>query len=234
MPTDFARFCERTGADRGVLVVAPHPDDECAGTGGLLAFCAQADVPAKVVVVTDGGVSHPNSRSWHRARIAACREAETRTALSILGLSEPPVFLGLPDADTPNITDPAHRAAVTMLRGLIEQCRPGLVLTTWRREPHCDHRYAYRLAHEATRATASRLAEYFVWTKINGAAGDQPLPGEAETVVLDIDSVRERKRQALLAYESQLGRLIDDDPSGFVLTDDELAAMTGPVETYLL
>lgn len=234
MPVDFETFRGRTNIDRGVIVVAPHPDDECAGTGGLLALCAGAGIAASVVVVTDGGASHPNSQSWPRHRLTERREAETKAALLELGIGEPPVFLGLPDAGTPNLPNETHVDARKKLREVVAKRRPGLVLTTWRREPHCDHRYAYRLARQATEDTDVQLAEYVVWTPIIGAPDDAPRAGEGQLIELDIERVRDWKRRALNTHESQLGHVIDDDPDGFVLNEAQFAAMTGPTETYLL
>ena len=234
MPIDFETFCARTGAAAGVLVIAPHPDDECAGTGGLLALCAEAGIAAGVVFVTGGGASHPNSSTWPPRRLIARRRAEAAAAAAVLGIGEPPLFLGLPDASTPGLPDAAHLAAVATLSAVLARRRPGLVLTTWRREPHGDHRYAYRLARDAVAGSDARLAEYLVWTPITGLPEDRPGPDEAEAVILDVAGVRDRKRRALDCYGSQLGRVVRDDPEGFVLTTAQFGAMTGPAETYLM
>ena len=234
MRVDLEGFAARTGADRGVLIVAPHPDDECAGPGGLAALCAQAGIEIGVVVVTDGGASHPNSRAWPRGRLAARRQEETRAALATLGVRAEPVFLGLPDAGTPSLPGTARAEACARLRAEVEARRPGLVVTTWRREPHCDHRFAYDLAVGAIADTGSRLAEYLVWTDLIGAPGDAPASGEVERLDLDISSVQARKADALRAHRSQLGLVVDDDPDGFVLSEAQLVALTGPVETYLM
>jgi LmbE family N-acetylglucosaminyl deacetylase len=233
MHIDFDDFARCTGADRGLLVVAPHPDDECAGAGGLIALCAEAGLDITVVVVTDGAASHPGSRDWPSARLAALRRMEAEAAVATLGTHIEIVFLGLPDAGTLTLEPGERQAAIAALRREIAARSPGLVVTTWRREPHCDHRFAYELAKEAVADTPSRLAEYLVWTPINGGDGDAPAPGEMRRLDLDISSVRKRKQDALGAHRSQRGLVIDDDPEGFVLTDAQFAAMTGPVEVYL-
>jgi len=41
-------------AERGLLVVLPHPDDESFSTGGTLALCSDAGVPALYLCATYG------------------------------------------------------------------------------------------------------------------------------------------------------------------------------------
>ena len=86
---------ETTGAavGGGPLIVAPHPDDEVLGCGGLL-----AQVGGLVVAVTDGEASHPGSTVHGPGRLAELRRAETAAALAALGRPETVVHrLGHPD-----------------------------------------------------------------------------------------------------------------------------------------
>ena len=73
---------------RGVVVVAPHPDDESLGCGGLIAACCAHGIEVRLVVLSDGTGSHPNSQRYPAARLRDLREAELRQATSILGLPE--------------------------------------------------------------------------------------------------------------------------------------------------
>src|SRR5262245_24685447 len=47
-----------------VLVLAPHPDDESLGCGGLIAACQAQGHPVHVLVLTDGAGSHRRSRQY--------------------------------------------------------------------------------------------------------------------------------------------------------------------------
>ena len=58
------------GPGGGALVLAPHPDDESLGTGGLIAACVAEGRRVHVAVVSDGAASHPGSRAWPPARLA--------------------------------------------------------------------------------------------------------------------------------------------------------------------
>src|SRR5450631_1369848 len=76
-----------TGPGRA-LILAPHPDDESLGCGGLIAACCQAARPPIVAVLTDGGMSHPESKAFPREQLVRLREAEARDAATILGLPQ--------------------------------------------------------------------------------------------------------------------------------------------------
>src|ERR1700733_13799140 len=55
------------------VIVAPHPDDEILGTGGLLAQLSDLGRKVLIIAVTDGTASHPDSPQWPAARLAAIR-----------------------------------------------------------------------------------------------------------------------------------------------------------------
>ena len=76
-----------------VLVLAPHPDDEIFGCGGLLALYRQKAAKIHVQVVTDGA---GYLRSPEREQIVEIRKAETNQALALLDIS-PAEFLNYPD-----------------------------------------------------------------------------------------------------------------------------------------
>ena len=70
------------------LILAPHPDDESLGCGGLIAACAAAGRPPLVVILTDGAGSHPNSREFPPNRLRAVRAQEARDAVAHLNLPD--------------------------------------------------------------------------------------------------------------------------------------------------
>ncbi len=67
-------------------VVAPHPDDEVLGTGGLFARLSQIGRNVLIIAVTNGTASHPKSTEWPPERLDAVRPQETREALQRLRL----------------------------------------------------------------------------------------------------------------------------------------------------
>jgi LmbE family N-acetylglucosaminyl deacetylase len=220
---------------RRVLVVAPHPDDESLGCGGLIWHLARNGARIHLLFVTDGGASHPGSRLWPRRRLAEQREAEAAEALARLGIADAPRrFLRLPDADMPPPGSPGFAAAVETVAGLVSDLRPDLALLPWRRDPHRDHRDAFALVAQAlARAgTACATLEYAIWLDELGAPGDHPRPEEAERLAFDVSAALPAKRAAVAAHLSQTTDLVPDDPEAFRLTPATIERLTGPAETY--
>lgn len=161
-----------------VLVVAPHPDDELLAAGGFILSALAAPTPPeiRVIVVTNGDASYssvlfsrqnPISRIAYR-RLAAVRQAESRAALTALGLTaEQIVFLGFPDrgisalwqknwgSDKPYLSSTTGLSAATqasgadvpftgeaflsLVRQQLEEFQPDAVIIPHPRDAHPDH-----------------------------------------------------------------------------------------------
>lgn len=201
------------------LVVAPHPDDESIGCGGLIALLRERRVPVSVVLLTDGTGSHPGSRRFPPASRYALRLREMRRALLLLGVDAPLVEVGLPDGALPGHGTAGFADAVEVVHGCLEALAPATLLAPWRRDPHPDHRAASQIVRAANtlRQRPSRLIEYGVWLAERGADGDLPRPDEARAWRVNIGAVLAKKQAAVAAHASQWGGVIDDDPGGFVL-----------------
>ncbi len=221
-------------AVRRALVVAPHPDDESLGCGGLLAGLAQRRCEVFVIFVTDGGASHLRSRKWPRERLASQRRAEANAALLELGLGEARrAFFNFKDADMPISGSLEWRGGVVNMRDIVTRLRPELIVAPWRRDPHCDHRGSWQMMRESLgRSLRPPTLEYAVWLDELGSAEDHPQTCEAKRVSIDIRSFLPAKRRAIAAHSTQTTALIDDDPKGFRLTPHTIDRLTGPVEYY--
>ncbi len=145
------------------LVLAPHPDDESLGCGGLIAeACAQGMAPY-VLVLTDGTGSHPGSRAYPAPRLAALRMAEARAAVAALGLAPARIgFLGLQDTAAPRAGE-AFEAAVAAVVAALRDQGCGVLLGPWRHDPHGDHEAAHEIAAVAARRAGVPLLSYPVW-----------------------------------------------------------------------
>lgn len=227
----FATLPERLGTG-GLVVVAPHPDDESLACGGLIAEACSEERPARIIVVSDGTGSHPASKTHPKARLRLLREEETRQAARELGLDPRHIeFLRLPDRYVPRDGRSADEA-IEKIRACAIEVGAEAIFASWRHDPHCDHQASYRLARSVQRSLPTvRLYEYSVW----GSA----LPPETQ-IERVCDGFRiplgpralAKKRRAIAAHRSQTTDLIRDDPNGFRLTADDLVRFEHPFEAF--
>jgi len=218
-----------------VLVVAPHPDDESLGCGGLIASLGELGRTILVIFVTDGSASHRASRLWSHDRVATVRKEEATEALRRLGLVRAGrIFLDLQDANMPLPGSSSWRNAVSQVKEVLSRFQSDLLILPWRRDPHCDHRASWLLMQDALREAQQRprCLEYAVWLDELGAADDWPQHEEAEPIDFDVVSTRCRKRHAIAAHRSQTTDLVSDDPQGFRLSDATIERLMGPLERY--
>lgn len=217
-----------------LLVLAPHPDDESLGCGGMIALARRFGVPVQVLFMTDGTQSHPRSRRFPSAVLRELREAEAYAALAILAVDRSAaVFLRWRDGGgLPTTGSQFFRHAVAQCQNELGRFKPRTIATPWRREPHPDHRATTKLLRAAlgNGTTSRRVLEYPIWTWQQGGA---PLKDEMRAWRLDIKAVLAQKLAAIRAHRSQTTDLIDDDPTGFRLEADTLAFFARPWELFL-
>ncbi len=229
-PAEFARTLG------SAVVFAPHPDDESLSCGGVVALLAATGCSPHVVMMTDGSFSHPNSPSYPAPRLAALREEETLAAVAALGLPPEKVhFLRYPDCGLPREGMAAFSEATERIRSLLVRLAPETIFVPWRRDPHCDHVSTWQLLRAAVTAlpVPPRWLEYPVWAWTQAGSVVAPQPEEATAWRIDISTVLARKQEAIAQHRSQLGGVIEDDPSGFVLEPQMLAHFAKPWELFL-
>jgi len=229
----------------GFLVLAPHPDDESLGCGGLIAESVARGRPVHVMILSDGAASHPGSASFPPPRLAALRAEEARAAVSELGLDPERdlSFLGLPDAALPSRGAALDDAAAAVLRAIEAEPPPATVFTTWGHDPHRDHAAARAIAGAVVRAlrpSQPTLFAYPVWGwTFAHAIPSVPTPPEPylseplRGVRLAVARHLLAKRRAVAAHRSQCTAMIADDPAGFRLPPELLALAFRPFELFL-
>lgn len=211
------------------LVLAPHPDDESLGCGGLLAACVAAEGRPAVLILTDGVGSHPNSRSHPPDRLRSLREEEARNAARELVVApERLAFLGLPDTAAPHPADgSAFTDTVDAIVAAMGAWDCHVLLAPWRHDPHGDHYAAHLMATEAARRCHAIHRAYPIWgltlPDVPSAVGWQ----------LDISAQLPRKRRAIAAHRSQYAGVIDDDPTGFQMEPRFMALFDTQYEYFL-
>ncbi len=117
------------GAGDRILVLAPHPDDESIGCGGMIQQAVDLGLPVRVVYLTNGDANEWSFTLYSRRpellpgqveAMGQVRQNEALAATKILGLQPAQVtFLGYPDFGTLRIweghwgTEPPFRSLLT-------------------------------------------------------------------------------------------------------------------------
>lgn len=188
------------------VIVAPHPDDEVLGSGGLLQMANTLGRSILLISVTDGTASHPGSSRWPTHDLAHQRASESEQALARLGLALPRlqwVRGGFADSQV--------QAREAALGTFIQQfLRPtDVVFSTWREDGHCDHDAVGRASALAAKNVGAQVHELPIWTWHWAHDDDPRVPWHrARRIELSEQQVA-RKRDAAQAFTSQLSA----DPS---------------------
>lgn len=218
------------------LVVAPHPDDESLGCGGTIALLRQQGYQVHVLFVSDGTMSHPNSPSYPADRLRQVRESEALNALRLLDVPvDNAVFMRQKDTQVATTDSPGFADAVAFVHKLLADRKPTTVLVPWRRDPHRDHRASWQMVSAALAMlpVRPRVLEYLIWLWELGDEGDMPDHDEMTVWSIPIETVIAQRNQAIAAHQSQVSRLIDDDPTAFYLSPELLMHFSEPRELFL-
>jgi len=136
------------------VVIAPHPDDETLGAGGLIAAQIRRGVPVRVIAVTDGEAAFPDVTG-----LGELRRAEQEAALAQLGVpASDTIRLRLADGNVAS----AENAVAESIEKLMDG--PTVLAAPWVLDPHPDHEACGRAAARAAKTCGSPLVSYFFWT----------------------------------------------------------------------
>lgn len=211
----------------GLLIIAPHPDDETFGCGQALAAAAEAGREIGVLLLTDGEGSHPGSTRYDRERLVKLRGEELKAALALLAPSKGITVMraGLDDgcSDLEQLGHHRYKEIIAYARALHTRT----VWSTWNGDPHCDHASAATLGRKICEEIGADLWRYPVW----GRFGERDVP---RNLRLFSDSrFAQRKSEAMAVYRSQTTSLIDDDPEGFVFPPEILEHFARSPEIFI-
>ena len=192
--------------NRVALVIAPHPDDETLGCGGLLQWKRRAGAPVWIGYITDGSASHPGHPTLAPAALAALRQGEARQAMHLFGVEETALFfLGAGDGtlaqlDPSTATDIAGRIA-----DLLRQVRPDEIFLPLRDDGSSEHDASFVLVQRALALSGlyPRLFEFPVWAAWSPWRLLRPLRTSRTVWRVDYREQTELKRRAIAAYVSQ-------------------------------
>lgn len=141
-----------------VLIVAPHPDDEVMGCGGLIARLVSAGQVPNIIILTGGEGSHAACCQISSSDIIKNRRELTRKALGILGEPETHVYeLNYPDGGILKEDEETNK-----LISLIKEINPDCIFVPHWGEGWRDHVFTKKIVEEISPREAV-IYEYCVW-----------------------------------------------------------------------
>lgn len=208
------------------LIVAPHPDDETLGCGGVIAKKRQAGADVTIVFMTNGAKSH---LKWMgEEELGEMRREEAAAAARVLGVKDNHVVcLDYEDGGLRKYRNEASERLVELLR----YTQAGQVFTPYRGDVTDDHVVTHSIVEQAVRdcSRAVTVYEYPVWFwsrwpwSVSRGSGLRGLLRDGKDFVLwiwallfrfrdglDISDALDTKRRALAEHRSQTTRLTDD------------------------
>jgi LmbE family N-acetylglucosaminyl deacetylase len=179
-------------AEGPLLVVAPHPDDEIMGAGGLIHTWAGMGRSVTVLSVTDGEAAQPARENLDRIRREELKEALRKLCATHVCV----VRLGIPDGRVAEFQNKLRNAILSLIEPAMTMIAP------YERDGHPDNDVVGSVCCDIARSRNISLARYpiFTWHRADPAEfrevswGKFPLDSEA----------RRAKTHALQCFMSRL------------------------------
>lgn len=180
-----------------VIAIAPHPDDEVFGCGGLISRLVSRGAVPHIIVLTGGGGSHRSCCSTPEVSIISARRKLTHKAMAILGLAESQLHeMNFADGHLGE----GNQEERQKLKALIEEIKPDVILVPHHGEGWPDHLAARELGIElANRNT--KVYEYCVWMWYYH---QKELDWKNGYILRMTESEHQKKLEAIKAYHSAL------------------------------
>jgi len=179
-----------------ILVVGPHPDDQELGMGGTIAKLVQQGHNVLLLDMTNGEPT-PRGSPEIRAKEAA-------KAAHILGVKR--IGLELPNRVLVHSIEARHKVA-----GVIREHQAQIIFTPFFQDAHPDHLATTRIVEDArfdAKLTKTKLAGEPIYPKWLFYYYATHLRWVADpSFLIDVTGFEQRKREAILAYESQFVKL---------------------------
>lgn len=199
-----------------LTVVAPHPDDETLGAGGLIHAARAAGFAVTIVLVTDGEKACPEIPD-----LSSVRADECARALDCLGPGIEIVRLGLPDGDVEKF----ERELFPVIERLTSPASQ--LVGPYENDGHTDHDAVGRVCVAVASFKGSVCLRYPIWAWHRLQPSDFAYES-LRRCPLSLAAQR-AKQLAIDCYESQL----TDRAEGAVVPPHVRGYFSRPYEVYL-
>lgn len=186
---------------KSALIIAPHPDDDVLGVGGLIARLRRNGAAVHVIFAcVDGmkhyGLDHPTTTEQ--------RDEEIRSVSQLLGFEFNVLYHGRDRIE--RLDTVPQRELVTAFETAIDRLRPDLLLLPHGTDFDQDHVACFRAGFAAARPIPVACGKHFVSRVVSYEMPKLTWSEQAfqPTLYVDITQDLGLKLQALQLYASQL------------------------------
>lgn len=211
-----------------VVIVAPHPDDEILGCGGLMQQLKEQGCHIVVLAATNGTQSHPNSKKYSPEQLNVLRPQESLAALDCLGVAESAehIALDLQDGQLHLQTDQLWQGLANVVRA------DDILICSYAFDGHPDHEAVGKTVQAFAKAQQLPCLHVLIWAWHWAKPLDARINwGQAKAYTLTKDQLI-RKHQAMMQFKTQLEA---DESTGkaAVLSPSAINRLLMPYEVYL-
>ena len=210
-----------------VLILAPHPDDEILGCGGLLQKLSKLQRNIVLIAVTNGTKSHPDSTLYTEEQLNHIRPAESKAALDVLEIPNiQRIALNLQDGAIAS----SHAEFYAKLEQLLEP--NDILITTYEKDGHPDHEHSAYVVAQICKQYQLKYYQVLIWAWHWAAPNNAQIAWE-RAYRLDLSSSElELKHRAIQCFKSQLDR---DSSTGQapILSSAAVDRILMPYEVYI-
>lgn len=196
-PKMLAKCPAWTPEDGALLVVAPHPNDEILGAGGLMQTWVAGGREVNVLSVSDGEAANPRFEGLANVRRGEVREALRKLCPTHVSVTR----LGLPDG---RVTEYLNRVRNAML----SFCRDRLTLIApYEHDGHPDNDAVGAMCVDFARSWNIPIARYAIrtWGRTAGSRTDCAAMSKERWVKFALgDDARRAKARAVQCFHSQM------------------------------
>lgn len=143
-----------------VLIVAPHPDDEAIGCGGMIQRLSSEGKNVHIAIMSNGEAAHRNCCNLESETIIWNRRELTKKAAGILGLSVDRIWY----LDYPDSAIAWDHSATDRLEELLERIKPDTVFIPHLGEGWSDHLAAGKIVKRLLAGRPeTKIFSYCIW-----------------------------------------------------------------------
>lgn len=148
-------------SNKKTLIIAPHPDDETFGCGGLIAQKIQNGTEVFVLFLTSGEKS---LKTVLEKEIKQMRRQSATEAVRLLGVNESNLFwFDFPDGEIPRQGNEDFKLAKAKMAKIVNSMNIEEIVAPHYLEGWSDHLAAYELAVEMSKESKQNIDLYLYW-----------------------------------------------------------------------